>query len=301
MNEIAVERDLLDAHAQLDDDAERRERRLQARAHLRVEERKQTIASFEQRDLDVHRREHRRVLAADHAAADDDHALRQAIEEQDGVGVRDVRAERDVRRLKRHGARRDEDHFARQRAHDATCVVEHFDRVRILHARAAVHELDLMTIEVLLDAIDLELAHFVFAREELRHGRVFLERHAEPVELALAITGQEERGLAQRLRWKRSGVDRRAARFLRALDDGDALLEIRSLRRAFFAGGSTADHDEIENVAHLPPGFTISMSQSTVTSAGAAYGGKTKFWNACTTHVPTGLSPYGAGTSTPRT
>ncbi len=73
---------------------------------------------------------------------------------------------------------------------------------------------------------------------------------AQPVELALPVAGQEERGLAQRLRRERAGVHRRAAGLLRALDARDALPEVGGLRGALLAGGSAADDDEIVVVLH---------------------------------------------------
>ena len=95
-------------------DAERLHRAAQALADLGVEERQEARAALDERHLHVHRREHRRVLAADDAAADDEHRLREAIDLEDGVRVVDVLVvERDVRRVVRLRARGHEEHLAR--------------------------------------------------------------------------------------------------------------------------------------------------------------------------------------------
>ena len=80
-------------------------------------------------------------------------------------------------------------------------------------------------------------------------ARSALQLDAQAVELALAVAGEEERRLAQRLRRERPRVDRRAAGLLRPLDERDALAEVRGLRRALLAGGAAAEDDQIVVVA----------------------------------------------------
>jgi hypothetical protein len=125
-----------------------------------------------------------------------------------------------------------------------------------------VNQLDFVAREVRLDALDLELAHRVFARQQFRDGEIFFERDGEPVELALAITRQKERGLTQRLRRERAGVDGGAARLGSALDDRDALSEVRGLRRAFLARRAATEHDEIEIEFHGVFSIVIWASRS---------------------------------------
>ena len=87
-----------------------------------------------------HRGEHRRVLAADDAAADDEHRLRQAVDLQDGVGVVDVLVvERDVRRVVRLRAGGDEEHLARQPPRRAAGARD-LDGVRVDEARDAAQQ-----------------------------------------------------------------------------------------------------------------------------------------------------------------
>ena len=43
-------------------------------------------------------------------------------------------------------------------------------------------------------------------------------------------------------------------KFLAALDQRDALAEVRGLRRAFFSGGAGADYDQVKGFhVHCPP------------------------------------------------
>ena len=205
---------------------------------------------LDQRYLDLQCREHRRVLAADDAAADDDHALGKAIELQDGVGVVDVRiVERDFGRLVRNRAGRDEHElpghpaWRRPERHD-------FDRVRIDEARHAADARHVVPFEVPADARDFELADRVLPRQETRHGELRIHLDRQPEQLALSMAREKERRLPQRLRRQRAGVDGGAARLVAALHDEDPLAEVRSLDGAFFASRSRAQHDQVVVVRH---------------------------------------------------
>ena len=92
------------------------------------------------------------------------------------------------------------------------------------------------------------------AKHEIADRDVALDVKVDAVEPALAQAGEIERRLAQRLGWNRAGVDRRAARLRRALDDADALAEVRRLRGALFAGRAGADDDEIVMVHAMRDG-----------------------------------------------
>src|SRR5262249_26386630 len=73
------------------------------------------------------------------------------------------------------------------------------------------------------------------------------------VNVSAAEAREVQRGLAQRLR-RHPCVDcARAARARAAIDDGDALAEIRGLRRALLAGGPGADDHEVELFGQTPP------------------------------------------------
>ena len=119
------------------------------------------------------------------------------------------------------------------------------------NARRAVDEVDVVAREVGADALPFVPEHRLLAAHELRHRRRAGERDRQAVHLALAVAGEEERGLAQRLRRERAGVDAGAAERGRLLDDGDALAEVGRLHGALFAGGAAANHDQIV-VVHGP-------------------------------------------------
>ena len=99
--------------------------------------------------------------------------------------------------------------------------------------------------EVPLDARDLELADRVLAREELRDGEVRVQLDGEAVELASAGSPERKSAVSRSVfDGQRPRVDGRAARLLRALDERDALAEVRRLRRALLAGGTAAEDDQ---------------------------------------------------------
>ena len=77
------------------------------------------------------RGEDRRVLAADHAAAHDDHAFRNAVHREDGIGIEDgFVVKRNFRRAVRLRAGGDQDHFAAQ-GRAAPCWICDVDGVRV--------------------------------------------------------------------------------------------------------------------------------------------------------------------------
>ena len=102
--------------------------------------------------------------------------------------------------------------------------------------------------DVLVDQLPLALDHAALALHEVGERDAGLHTQVDAVQPALAKAGEVERGLAQRLGGDGAGVDHRAARLGRALDDADALAEVRRLSGALLAGGAGADHDEIEVV-----------------------------------------------------
>ncbi len=112
---VAVDAD--DGLAEAEGDAEVAQVVLQRLDDLRVAELEQALALLDDRDARAERREHRRVLDADHAGADHDHRGRDVVELQDAVGVEDrALVERDVLRPVRRGAGRDHDVGGRQAA-----------------------------------------------------------------------------------------------------------------------------------------------------------------------------------------
>ena len=102
--------DGLDRLAEAEDHAEVAQRQLQRAHDLGVAERQQLAPRVDDRDLGADGGEHRRVLDADHAGADDDERLRDLLEVEDAVGVEDrLLVELDGRRPHGAAARRDHD------------------------------------------------------------------------------------------------------------------------------------------------------------------------------------------------
>ncbi len=107
----------------------------------------------------------------------------------------------------------------------------------------AADELDVMNCEIFQDALALHFHHFSLVVHEIMDGEIFFQGIVDAVEAALLETGKVECGLTKRLAGDGAGVDAASAHMLGALDDGDALVKIGSLRASLFSCGATADHD----------------------------------------------------------
>ena len=104
-----------------------------------VEELERPRPLIDHRHLHAERGEHRRVLDADHAGADDDHRPRQLVEAEDRVGGRDgLAVDLHAGRLAGHGADGDQDVGGRQAARARRRLDA--QRVRVFEGGAAVHE-----------------------------------------------------------------------------------------------------------------------------------------------------------------
>src|ERR1700675_1474977 len=108
--------------------------------------------------------------------------------------------------------------------------------------------LDAVRLQVADHALDLQLAHRVLSRDQLGDRKAGLHPDRKPPEIELAISGEEQGGLAKGLRGQRAGVHSRTTRLRLFLDDGDAFTEVGGLCGAFLPGGSRADNDQIEPV-----------------------------------------------------
>ena len=84
---------------------------------------------------------------------------------------------------------------------------------------------------------------------EIVDGEIFLQRIVDAIEAALLESGKIEGGFAQGLAGDGAGVDAATAHVLGALDDGDALAEVRGLCAALLTGRPAANHDEVERLA----------------------------------------------------
>jgi len=66
------------------------------------------------------------------------------------------------------------------------------------------------------------------------------------IEPALPQPGKIKRRFAQRLAWRRAGVEARAIRLPAALDQCNALSEVGRLRRALFPRRSRTNHERVK-------------------------------------------------------
>src|SRR5438128_2553287 len=107
-----------------------------------------------------------------------------------------------------------------------------------------------MALQVLVDEGPCGFDDRALAKHEIADRDVVLHAQIDAVQTALPQTAEVQRGFSQRLRGDRPGVDGGASRLRRALDDADLLTEVRGLRRAFLAGWTGADDDQVEVIAH---------------------------------------------------
>ena len=237
--------DGLDRLAEAEDHAEVAQRELQRAHDLRVAERQQLAPRVDHGDLGADGGEHRGVLDADHAGADDDERLRDLGEVEDAVGVEDrLLVELDARGPHRPAAGRDHDAVG---VHDlaAAVGVRDHDRVVVDEARVAVEDGHVVARELVADDVGLALADARRARAQVLHRDVGLDAVALAVDRALAEAGQVQHGLAQRLRGDRPAEDAAPAELL-ALDDRGAAAELRGLDRGLLARRPGADREEVE-------------------------------------------------------
>ena len=163
---------------------------------LPVHEGEQLVATFDQMHIDAQRRKHAGVFAADNAAARDQHAVRQVVNVEDGVGIVDPRImERQDRRVMRIGARGDQEHVAlymRWR-----CVFRR-DRNRVIvdEGRETAVERDAVAFDVVGDTTVLALHDETLAVEKIAGGYLVLEFEVDAVEPPLAKSRKVERRFA---------------------------------------------------------------------------------------------------------
>jgi hypothetical protein len=142
-------------------------------------------------------------------------------------------------------AGRDQEHVGVELVRRAPVGQRDRDRVGIDEGRAPVDELDLVARDVLVDDVAEGAHDLVLAEHEVAHVEGGRLADLEAVEATLSEAREVERGLAQRLRWDRPGVDAGAAHVGRSLDEGDPLAEVGGLSRALLAGRARSDDDQV--------------------------------------------------------
>jgi hypothetical protein len=213
---------------------------------LGVEEGQQHVAPVDEMHLAAQRRERAGVLAADHAAADHRQPARQRVQLEDLVGiVHPVVPERELGRMQRGGTGGDQDALAAQ-AGLAPVGARDRDRVRVDEATRPLEPDHGVFREPRLEALALQGGHPLLVPHEVGHGRLAPQGEIHAVQPARAPAGQHQRGLAQRLARNGAGVDAGASEQRGAFDQGRPLAEQAGGVRTAGAGGTAAQHDEIE-------------------------------------------------------
>ena len=212
--------------------------------HLAVHEIEDRRTGLDDGDLDVERRDHRRVLEADHAGAHDDEVLGERVALQELIGIDDPLAvERHRVAVRGPRAAGDQDVLA---AH-ARRAVDGFDfqGVGVHEARRPRQRGHMIAVQLRAD--DFELAHedLLDAEREVGDRDVLGDRVVAAVERPLAETREIQDRLAQRLRRDGAGVQADAADHLLAVDQRDLLAELGGGDRALLPGRPGPDHDEV--------------------------------------------------------
>src|SRR5438105_2783151 len=141
-----------------------------------------------------------------------------------------------------------------------------------------------MTPQILVDPLPFLLQHELFAVHEVADADALHGHFHRIAKSALAESGEMKRRLAQRLRWNRAGVDARAAQHRLALDERDALAEVRGLGRSLLAGRPGADHDEVVH-------GTTQYSINECTIVPSSFFRPSRNVNSMTMEMPTSVAP----------
>src|SRR5258708_45603 len=121
--------------------------------------------------------------------------------------------------------------------------------MRIEKSGLAAHEFDVMEREIFQDTPALHIHDFAFVVHEIVDSEIFLERIVDAVEAALLEPGKIKRRLPKGFPPDCAPVDPMAAQWVGGLEDTAPLAEKRGLGTAIFAGGATANNDQIEIAA----------------------------------------------------
>ena len=219
---------------------------------LRVAELEQAAALLDDRDLAAERGEHRRVLDADHAGADDDAA---SSGSQSRPGCRRSRG-RGGRRTRRSPAAPG---ACRRRSRSSRRLTPSAPRPTRRDARACAgrrsgawpfRSSDVVARELGADDVDLALRRRAACGGRGRATDLVLDAVALAVDAALAHAGQVERRPRAASSTGSCRCSCRRRRPSRGARRGDAPAELGGLDRGLLAGGAGADHHEVVVVGH---------------------------------------------------
>ena len=216
---------------------------------LGVHELERPVALVHHRHLDAERGEHRRVLDADHARADDRQRSRQPGQTADVVARDHGVAER-AHGVRGHGARAARDQHVRRGDFAPALATGDAQAMRIDERRLAAQDVHAVARKLIDDHRPFARDDFVHAREKLNDGGPL--RGLRAAAIGPLRADEAEDGLAKGLAGNRPRGQARATHRIAPLDQRDALAELRRLHGAPLAGGPAADADEIvvEWIAH---------------------------------------------------
>ncbi len=218
--------------------------------HLAVHEVEHGRPGLDHGDLDVQRRNHRRVLETDDAGSDDDDLSRKRRALKQLVGIDDpVAVEGNVVAVRRTRAAGDENMLGRQ-ACEVAVAGRHLEGVRIDEPGRAVHGRDVVAPELRAHDLHLSGHDLLHAEGEIRDRDLAVDGVVLPVERLLAKAREVENRLAQRFGRNRPGVQADAADHLLAVHNRDSLPELGRGDRALLPGRSGSDHDEVVGRGH---------------------------------------------------
>ena len=223
------------------------------RANFLVEKSQQCVARFDERDINSELAEDARVLAADHARADDDQRMGHGVELEDSVGVDDGgMAEIDMFPPGRRRSRCDEDVFGGEQQRRAI-VVGHANGVSVDDLAAAVDDLNARAFEAILNMVGLLKLRQRSPRHESLHGEAFGNAAFTAGDWPATKGARDQSRFAQHLRGDGAGVDHCAAGPRRHFDDRAPATILRGNNRRSFACGARSDGNEVIG----PHGFGI--------------------------------------------
>jgi hypothetical protein len=169
---------------------------LQRLDHLGVAEVQHRRPLLDHRDAGAEGGEHRRILHADHAGADDHHRSRNPPQLENAVGVEHVLVvELDLGGTGRLRAGGDHDVLGGDGVAVAPPLALHGDGVLVLEPGGAAEDLDVVAQQLVPDHLDLPADHVLRARQQVGDGDLALDPVARPVHVPLRESGEVQHRL----------------------------------------------------------------------------------------------------------